>query len=115
MKQSSADNIFSTVTNILLATVLLLSIFLLNSFTVHRIGDDFMKQLGITKTTADQKITNSVLGGSLDAYGLKNVRNIVTGNRGEIAKDLLVYTKSYLASPALYTPSMEISSPGSID
>ena len=100
MKQSSADNIFSTVTNILLATVLLLSIFLLNSFTVHRIGDDFMKQLGITKTTADQKITNSVLGGSLDAYGLKNVRNIVTGNRGEIAKDLLVYTKSYLASPA---------------
>jgi hypothetical protein len=100
MKQSSADNIFSTVTNILLATVLLLSIFLLNSFTVHRIGDDFMKQLGITKTAADQKITNSVLGGSLDAYGLKNVRNIVTGNRGDIAKDLLVYTKSYLTSPA---------------
>ena len=100
MKQSSADNIFSTVTNIILATVLLLSIFLLNSFTVHRIGDDFMKQLGITKTAADQKITNSILGGSLDAYGLKNVRNIVTGNRGEIAKDLLVYTKSYLASPA---------------
>jgi hypothetical protein len=100
MKQSSADNTFSTVTNILLATVLLLSIFLLNSFTVHRIGDDFMKQLGITKTAADQKITNSVLGGSLDAYGLKNMRNIATGNRGEIAKDLLVYTKSYLASPA---------------
>jgi hypothetical protein len=31
MKQTSADNIFSTVTNILLATVLLLSIFFLNS------------------------------------------------------------------------------------
>ena len=99
MKQTSADNIFSTVTNIILATVLLLSIFLLNSFTVHRIGDDFMKQLGITKTAADEKISNSILGGSMDAYGLKNVKNIVTGNRGQIAKDLLVYTKSHLASP----------------
>jgi hypothetical protein len=100
MKQSSADNIFSTVTNILLATALLLSIFFLNSFTVHRIGDDFMKQLGISKTAADQKISNSILGGSIDAYGLKNARNIVIGNRGQIAKDLLVYTKSYLTSPA---------------
>jgi hypothetical protein len=100
MKQSSADNIFSTVTNIILATALLLSIFLLNSFTVHHIGDDFMKQLGITRTAADEKISNSILGGSLDAYGLKNVKNVVTGNRGQIAKDLLVYTKSYLASPA---------------
>ena len=100
MKQSSADNVFSAVTNIILATVLLLSIFFLNSFTVHHIGDDFMKQLGISKNAADEKISNSILGGSLDAYGLKNVKNVVTGNRGQIAKDLLVYTKSYLASSA---------------
>jgi hypothetical protein len=100
MNQSSADNIFSTVTNILLATALLLSIFLLNSFTTHRIGDDFMKQLGINKTAADDKITSSILGGSLDAYGLKNIKNVVTGNRGQIAKDLLAYTKSHLASAA---------------
>ena len=52
MKQSSADNVFSAVTNIILATVLLLSIFFLNSFTVHHIGDDFMKQLGISKNAA---------------------------------------------------------------
>lgn len=100
MKPSSADNILSTITNILVATALLLSIFFLNSFTVHRIGDDFMKQLGITKTAADEKISSSILSGSLDAYGLKNVKNIVMGNRSLIAKDLLVYTKSYLASPA---------------
>jgi hypothetical protein len=91
---------FSTVTNIILATALLLSIFVLNSFTTHAIGDDFMKQLGITKTAADEKITNSMLTGSLDAYGLKNARNIVTGNRGQIAKDLLAYTKSHVSSPA---------------
>jgi hypothetical protein len=100
MKQSSADNTFSTIANIILAASLLLSIFLLNSFTTHVIGDDFMKQLGISKTAADEKITNSILSGSLDAYGLKNARDIVTGNRGQIAKDLLVYTKSHLSSPA---------------
>jgi hypothetical protein len=100
MKHSSADNVVTTIANVILATTLLVSIFLLNSFTTHRIGDDFMKQLGITKTAADEKISNSILGGSLDAYGLKNARNILTGNRGQIAKDLLVYTKNHLSSPA---------------
>jgi hypothetical protein len=100
MKQRSADNIFSIIANVLMATALLLSIFVLNSFTVHRIGEDFMKQLGISKTAADEKISNSILGGSLDAYGLKNAKNIVTGNRAQVAKDLLVYTKTYLNSPA---------------
>ena len=94
MKQRSADNLLAIVANLVLASVLLFSIFVMNSFTVHRIGDDFMKQLGISKTAADEKITNSILGGSLDAYGLKNVKNIVTGNRAQIAKDILVYTKN---------------------
>lgn len=100
MKQSSADNFVITLTNIIAAIALLFSIFVLNSFTVHRIGEDFMKQLGITKTAADGKISGSILGGSIDVYGIKNVKNIVTGNRGQIAKDLLVYTKNHLASPA---------------
>src|SRR5688572_10550864 len=99
MKQTSADNLLTTVSNAILAITLLLSIFLLNSFTAHRIGEEFMKQLGISKTAADEKITNSILGGSLDVYGLKNAKNIATGNRGQIAKDLLVYTKTYLSSP----------------
>ena len=99
MKQSSADNLVTIISNVILAIALLLSIFLLNSFTLHRIGDEFMKQLGISKTAADEKITNSILGGSLDIYGLKNAKNIATGNREQIAKDLLVYTKTYLSSP----------------
>lgn len=100
MKQTSADNVVTIISNIVLAIALLLSIFLLNSFTVHRIGDDFMKQLGISKTAADEKISNSILGGSVDIYGLKNAKNILTGNRSQVAKDLLVYTKTYLSSPA---------------
>ena len=99
MNHKSADNILTVIVNLVLASVLLLSIFLLNSFTTHRIGEDFMKQLGISKNAADDKISNSILGGSLDAYGLKNAKNIVSGNRGQIAKDLLVYTKTYLSSP----------------
>src|SRR5688572_13893582 len=100
MKQTSADNVVTVISNIVLAITLLLSIFLLNSFTVHRIGDDFMKQLGITKTAADEKISNSILGGYVDVYGLKNAKNIVSGNRSQVAKDVLVYTKTYLSSPA---------------
>ena len=63
MKQSSADNLMTTISNIILAIGLLTSIFLLNSFTSNRIGEEFMKQLGISKTAADEKITNSILGG----------------------------------------------------
>lgn len=71
---------------------------LLFSFTVKEIYGDFLKPLGISKNDADEKITNSILGGYLDAYGLKNAKNIAVGNRTEVVKDLLAYTKSYVAS-----------------
>jgi hypothetical protein len=72
---------------------------LLASFTVpKKMADDFLKQLGISKTDANSKITNSLLGGSLDGYGIKNIKNIALGNRTAITKDLLVYTKQYLGS-----------------
>lgn len=101
MKQRTAgENLLALLANIVLASILLLSIFVINSFTVHRIGDDFMKQLGISKTAADEKITNSILGGYLDAYGLKNARNIVMGDRSQVAKDLLVYTRNHVNSEA---------------
>lgn len=100
MKQTSADKILSLLANIILCSALLFSIFMMNSFTTHRIGEDFMKQLGISKTAADDKITQSIIGGSLDAYGLKNIRNVVSGNRAQIAKDLLAYTKQHVGTPA---------------
>ena len=37
-------------------------------------ADDFLKQLGISKPGADEKITNSILDGSLDTYGVKNAK-----------------------------------------
>ena len=82
-------------------TVLLVFVYLLLcSFTTNKFADEFLKQLGISKVNADDKITNSILGGSLDIYGVKNAKNIALGNRKAVALDLLAYTKKQLASPA---------------
>lgn len=63
-------------------------------------ADGFLQQLGISKTDADKKITRSILGGYLDAYGVKNIKNIAAGNKTALAKDLLAYTKKQVNSPA---------------
>jgi hypothetical protein len=70
------------------------------SFTIDKINEGFLKQLGITKTEADKKITNSLLGGYMDTYGTKNAKNIAVGNRTAVVKDLLIYTKQYAATVA---------------
>ncbi|MBX2920914.1 MAG: hypothetical protein KF746_01880 [Chitinophagaceae bacterium] len=72
---------------------------LLVSFTVHKkMTDDFLKQLGISKADANSKISSSLLDGYVDAYGVKNIKNIALGNRANITNSLLVYTKQYVSS-----------------
>jgi hypothetical protein len=68
----------------------------LASFTVNKLSTDFLKELGISKTDADKKITESFLGGYLNEYKVKNAKNIAIGNRATVAKDLLSYTKQYV-------------------
>ena len=68
--------------------------------SANRFTDDFLKQLGISKTDADEKISGSFLWGSLDLQGVKNARNIAVGNRAAVASNLLGYVKKYVASPA---------------
>jgi hypothetical protein len=70
------------------------------SFSIQKIGGDFLKQLGMSKQGADEKITNSLLGGSVDVYGIKNVKNIALGNRKAITLDLLDYIKKHVSTPA---------------
>jgi hypothetical protein len=72
----------------------------LAAFTTVCINGEFLKQLGISKTEADQKITGSILGGYLNQYGIRNAKNITLGNRAAITKDLLTYTKQFVNSPA---------------
>lgn len=82
-------------------TVLLLfSYVLLCSFAVNKMADDFLKQLGIGKKDADDKITNTILGGGIDLYGVKNARNIALGNRKAVVLDLLAYTKKQVNAPS---------------
>ena len=91
----------------------LISLFLF-SFTIFTQGDDFLKHLGIDKPAANEKISNSILGGYIDAYGAKNAKNIALGNRAAVATDLLTYTKKYVGSPAFvqkYTEMKEREKP----
>lgn len=73
---------------------------ILFSFKAGNITGGLFSQLGITQPGADEKITNSFLGGYLDAYGAKNVKNIAVGNRAAVANDLLNYTKKFVSSEA---------------
>lgn len=94
---------FSFITRFRIAIFLLMltcgSVFLF-SFTARKIADDFLQQLGMTKVSADEKITHSILGGYLDQYGIRNAKNIAAGNRTAIIKDLLAYTKQYVGTAA---------------
>lgn len=70
------------------------------SFTSIRLADDFLKQLGISKSEADKKIANSILGGYMNLYGVSTAKNIALGNRTAVTKELLAYTKKYIQSEA---------------
>jgi hypothetical protein len=100
MKHSTRKGIILPAVLYFTTTLLLFTYLLLCSFTTNRFADEFLKQLGISKTAADEKINNSILGGSLDIYGLKNVKNIALGNRKAVALELLAYTKKQVNSPA---------------
>jgi hypothetical protein len=82
------------------SSFLLSLFFTICSFTAQKFTDDFLKQLGITKQGADEKIANSILGGYIDSYGAKNAKNIALGNRKAVTLDLLNYIKKYVSSAA---------------
>jgi hypothetical protein len=98
MKKISFNKQVTMLRICIIAFVLAIASLFLFSFTARKLADDFLKQLGITKSTADEKIANNILGGYLDVYGVKNTKNIITGNRAAVAKDLLTYTKEYVNS-----------------
>jgi hypothetical protein len=81
-----------------IAAVITIASCSLISFTVRSLGDDFLKQLGLTKPGAEEKIRQGILGGSIDTYGIKGIKNIATGNRVAVANDILAYTKKYAGS-----------------
>lgn len=88
---------------VIFASSLLLLLFFLAafcSFKTARFTDDFLKQLGITKESADSRINSSLLAGGLNYYGLKNAKDIALGNRRAVMLDALAYAKGYANSAA---------------
>jgi hypothetical protein len=55
-----------------------ISIFLF-SFAINKLNADFLTELGISKSDADNKITKSILGGYMDISGAKNARHVNSG------------------------------------
>jgi hypothetical protein len=82
------------------STFILLLIFILpfSLFSAFKNVDDFLKQLGISKAVAEEKMTNSILGGSLDIYGIKNAKNILPINRKAVCNELLAFVKRHVNS-----------------
>lgn len=91
-RQSSIHVFLLTLILIILGTSLL-------SFKTEQLYGDFLKQLGITKQEANEKISGSFLAGGLNYYGIRNLKNIVTSDRAAIVKDLASYAKQYANSP----------------
>lgn len=98
-KLSLQTNIKTLRVSLVIFILTLMSLFLF-SFTIRKINNDFLAQLGITKAEADQKIVNGFLHGYVDAYGVRNVKNILVGNRSAVVKELLNYAKTYASSEA---------------
>lgn len=84
------------ITTFLLAII---SLFLFSFTMAERSAEDLWKQLGLTQLQGTEKIKKSFINDYFDTYGLKTAKNIATGNRSAVAKDLLTYVKQYVNSP----------------
>lgn len=74
--------------------------FVFMSFKMYKTYTDVWQQLGISKEKGIRNIEESFLNGYFHYYGAEKAKNIVTGDRAAIAKDLLVYVKQQVNSDA---------------
>lgn len=82
----------------ILALILSILSVSLVSFKSVQLYGDFLKQLGITKQEANEKISSSFLAGGLDHYGMRNLKNILSNDRAAVVKDIATYAKQYASS-----------------
>jgi hypothetical protein len=108
MKQTTLKKQLFILRICIMTFILVIVSMFLFSFKAKRMADDFLAQLGISKTLADEKIIGSFLGGSLDAYGVKNVKNIAVGNRTAVTMDLLRYTKKFTQGESFAAKYLEM-------
>jgi hypothetical protein len=76
--------------------IVLLTLF---AFTAQKkMIDDVWAQLGMKKDQGLYGVKNSFLNGNLYYYGARNIKNIASGNRVEVAGNLLTTVKEYINS-----------------
>ncbi|HEU4472358.1 MAG TPA: hypothetical protein VFR58_14800 [Flavisolibacter sp.] len=73
---------------------------LLSSYKAKRIYADIWEQLGISEEKANGNIRESFLNGYFYYYGASKAKNLLTGDRAAIAKDLLQHAKVQIESEA---------------
>ena len=78
--------------------VLALLTALLMSFTAKKMFSDVWQQLGISKEKGVRNIEESFMNGYFHYYGAEKAKNILSGNRAAIAKDLMAYAKQQISS-----------------
>ncbi len=98
MKKTQITLILSACKVLSIAAVITFLSSTLVSFTIRSLGDDFLKQLGLSKPGAEEKIRHGFLSGSFDAYGVKNIKSIAAGSRVALANDIMSYAKKYVGS-----------------
>lgn len=82
------------------ATMVVFVLFLFSFNRLNSYGNEFLKQLGISKEVANEKLVSGFLGGSFDEYGLKKAKTIALGSRAAIVKEVVAYAREYTASAA---------------
>jgi hypothetical protein len=98
MKKQLVDRMIIRLRLCIAALLLVILSLFLFSFAVKRMQGDFLKQLGLTQSQANEKITGGLLDGNLDHYGIRNLKNILLNDRAQVVKDLAVYAKQYAGS-----------------
>src|SRR5215217_4330084 len=73
---------------------------ILMSFTSRRIFADVWQQLGISKERGAKNIDESFLNGYFHYYGAEKAKNLLTGDRVAIARDLMSYAKQQVDTEA---------------
>ena len=78
--------------------ILLLGTAFFYSYAFKERIDDLWKQLGMGQTEVNSSISRSFLGGFMTTYGARNIKNLATGDKVSVAKNLLDYTKQYVTT-----------------
>lgn len=82
---------------LLIISAITLPAMLLLSFTADKRFTDIWQQLGITEKDGIYNIKESMIGGYLNYAGVRNLKNIATGDRAAVARDLISYTRLYVS------------------